>query len=123
MTMPTQQWVFRAKIVDIVDGDTATLEIDQGMHCRRVERVRLLRVDTPELRGVHDRAPGLAARQFVADWWGVVAALNVPYPLLVQTVKADSFGRYLCDVWREVDGANLSDDLLSSGNAVPYEGK
>jgi len=122
MTMPTQRWVFRARVVNVVDGDTVDLEIDCGMHNRRVERVRILHVNTPEIRGVVDRAPGYAAMAFTTDWLRTAAIGTMGWPLIVQTVKTDSFGRYLCDIWREVDGANLSDDLLSSGNAVPYGG-
>lgn len=120
-TVPTQRWIFRARIVNIVDGDTVDLEVDCGMHARRVERMRVLHVDAPETRGVVDRAPGLAAKQFVADWWAEVSGEG-GFPLVVQTIKTDSFGRYLADIWRDVDGANLSADLLSSGNALPYEG-
>lgn len=124
MSMPVQQWVFRARVVRVVDGDTLDLEIDCGMHARRVERLRVLHVDAPETRGVRDRAPGLAAKQFVTDWCAVAsgAVTNAGFPLVIQTLKTDSFGRYLADIWREIDGANLSDDLLAAGMAVPYEG-
>lgn len=120
--IPTQQWVFRARVERVVDGDTVDLTIDCGMHGRRVERLRLLRVDTPETRGVPDRAPGLAAKAFTEAWLLAAAWPGATdYPLTIRTVKTDSFGRYLCEIWRD-DGANLSDDLLAAGHAVPYGG-
>lgn len=118
--MPAQQWVFRASLARVVDGDTLDLIIDAGMHDRRVERVRLLGVNTPEVRGVPDRAPGLAAAAYVRQWLALATFPPWDFPLVIQTTKTDDFGRYLADVWRGIDGAHLNDDLLTSGHAVPY---
>lgn len=122
MTMPTQAYVYYARVRRVIDGDTLDLEVSLGLHDYRVERVRLLHVDTPETRGVPDRAPGLAALSFTAAWLKGPPWPTSDFPLVVQTVKTDSFGRFLADVWRETDGANLSDDLLAAGHAVAYEG-
>ncbi len=117
LVMPTHHYVFPARLVRVVDGDTLDVLIDQGMHSNRTERVRLLRVNTPEM---HTRtyAAGLAAKAYVMTWTSV--ALGT-WPFLIETHKSDVFGRYLAEVWRACDGANLSDDLLTSGHAVAYQ--
>jgi endonuclease YncB( thermonuclease family) len=112
MTLPLQQYVFKTIVTRVIDGDTIDCDIDLGLHCHRIERVRLLRVNAPELFGV-DKEKGLASKQFVIDWLA-------NQQTLVQTYKSDVFGRYLAEVWRMSDGANLSDDLLATNNAVPY---
>ena len=56
-----------AKIVRVVDGDTIDLEIDLGWEIRFVERVRLLGIDTPEIRG-EERPRGLQAKAVVEAW-------------------------------------------------------
>jgi micrococcal nuclease len=124
VTMPVQAWVFRAQALTVVDGDTLDLLIDCGLHGRRVERVRLLHVDTPETRGVADRLPGLAAKAFAQDWLRRACDWNqrADFYLVIRTVKTDNFGRYLAEVWRDCDGASLNDDLLTAGMAVHYEG-
>jgi micrococcal nuclease len=109
---PTQLWVFRARPIRAVDGDTVDVEVDGGFGNRRVERLRLLGVDTPE-RG----QPGYReATEHVACWLGS----DSDWPLLIETEKSDAFGRYLALVWRASDGQCLNDDLIESGHAVPY---
>lgn len=120
--MPPQLWVFRARVTRVIDGDTVDATVDAAFHSSRIERLRLLGVNAPE-RKLETRAAGDAAKQFVEDWL-VAAGLGVgpggDWPLIIQTEKTDVFGRYLANIWRVVDGANLSDDLLTSGNAVVF---
>lgn len=118
MTMPDHLWVFRAKSTHIVDGDTIDCVIDAGFRSTRVERLRLLGVNAPEIHGPTKPA-GDTATAFVVEWLRVGSALD-PWPLILQTEKSDVFGRFLAQVWRIVDGANLNDDLLASGHAVPF---
>lgn len=114
--MPTQEWLYRAKLVRVVDGDTIDVWIDAGFHGYRRERLRLLGVNAPEMHGASKTA-GDAAKAYVDGW---LLGLPGDWPLIVQTEKSDVFGRFLAQCWRVMDGANLSDDLLSSGNAVPF---
>lgn len=109
--IPTQQYVFRATLSRVIDGDTLDLDIDQGMHSHRLERVRLLGVNAPEMHGESAQA-GLNAKAFVTVWLG-------SNDLTVQTYKSDVFGRYLATIWKP-DGKCLNDDLLTSGNAVVF---
>jgi micrococcal nuclease len=114
--IPEQAWVYRAKAVYIVDGDTVDVWIDAGFHGYRRERLRLLGVNAPEMHGA-SKAYGVAARLYVGDWLNQVG----DWPLIVQTERSDVFGRFLATVWRVSDGACLNDDLLASGKAVPFK--
>ena len=127
----THRWLWRARVVRVIDGDTLDLEIDCGFHAVRTERVRLLGVNAPEMKGETKEA-GHAANLVVRMWvnlhdddpdgvWDV-------WPFLVETFATDSFGRYLARIWPadaspDDTFADLSSHLLSTGHAVPYERK
>lgn len=115
-------WTFRARRIRVVDGDTLDVTIDCGFHTYRVERVRLLGVNTPEL---HASDPGLRqaaqeAKAFTNRWCadhlhGTVSPEG--WPLLLRTSKSDVFGRWLASVFC-VEGHSLVDDLLAQGYPV-----
>lgn len=93
----------------VVDGDTVDLSLDLGFYMTAALRFRVIGVDAPE-RG---KSGGVEATEFVRQW------LTADPNLTAYTRKADSFGRWLCDVYRE-DGSSLSAALLEAGHAVPY---
>lgn len=107
-------WDYRVEsVLRVVDGDTLDLRLDLGFYLSTALRFRLLGVDTPE-RG----EPGWAeAGDYVRAW-----VLLHP-DLRVMTHKADSFGRWLADVYYRDNGSNvrtLSQALLLDGHAQPY---
>jgi len=112
---------YKARCIKVIDGDTFDLEIDLGFNIKITERVRLARVDTPEIRG-EERPEGLKAKQFVND------ALYIKTPwltahskdLYIDTTKGKGkYGRWIAEVMYEEDGNmyNLSDVLLKEGLA------
>lgn len=110
--VPIQQWVFHGKVTRVVDGDTLDVELDVGFHTRRIERLRLLDCNAPEMstdagRVVKDRVVAWCGD---AAWRGTLRPAgqdHVDFPVIVQTQKTDSFGRYLANVWN-VDGGSLN---------------
>lgn len=121
---------YRARPLKVIDGDTIDLLVDQGFHSYRVERFRLLGINTPEMRSseleVRNRAE--AARRFVIDRLetaiiGNPASDMIGWTVRIRTEKADSFGRWLCNLWYWHEGTqrNLSQDLLDAGHAVVYK--
>ncbi|MDX1554919.1 MAG: thermonuclease family protein [Xanthomonadales bacterium] len=90
---------FRARCINVVDGDTIDVFLDAAFRNYRIERLRLLDVDTPELRDrdISKREDAKAAKAQVAEW--VMARTEGEWPIKIQTRKDDSFGRYLADVW------------------------
>lgn len=110
-----------AKVVDVTDGDTVTVDIDYGFHLKQRHRVRLAGIDAPE---VNARGPeGEAARDWLRARLPAGAAIE-----LVTDKPADKYGRYLATVWRvdpasgrpELDSVNAQ--LLAAGLARPYDG-
>lgn len=116
MTAPRPQYVYRAKVVRVIDGDSCVLTLDLGCHVTITRSVRLLGIDTPEVVGT-TREAGIAAREYARTW---VADGR----LVVETRldANDKYGRLLATIYRTGDGACLNQDLISSGHAVPYDG-
>lgn len=110
-------WTYRCDVVRVVDGDTLDLKIDVGFHTYHIERVRLLGIDCPEVRGPEKEA-GLAASEFVRKW--VIAVPFTEWPFEVTTHKTDSFGRYLADLRQTGSDTTLSQALIAAGHAVPF---
>jgi micrococcal nuclease len=102
---------YRAVITEVYDGDTVTIDVDLGFSVWvRGERLRLARIDAPEVRGA-DREAGLAAREFLRS-------LVLDKPIIVQTIRdrKGKFGRYIAELW--LDGENVNDRLVAEGHAV-----
>jgi len=125
------QYIYRVmKVVKVVDGDTIDVQADLGFHIYHTIRVRLARINTPEIHGPKakvERAEGLKAKQFVIDYLQTAEQEN--RPIYIQTVKdrKGNYGRYLAEVWIYDAAAgkfvNLNDILLAKGLAKPYGGK
>jgi micrococcal nuclease len=103
-------YYYRAKVVNVVDGDTIDAEISVGFHASLTARLRLLGVNCPEVHGATKEA-GLAAAAFTR------AAL-LGKDVLIRTEKSDVFGRWLASVF--VDGVAFNASLLAQGHAVPF---
>lgn len=117
MDMPMQQWVFPAQLIRVIDGDSAVLRLDCGFNTYRIDHIRLLGVDAPEVRGV-SRERGLAATAYVRGWFALTTG---EWPLVIETHKSDAFGRYLGTIWDANTGDCLNSSLLASGHAVVYQ--
>lgn len=106
---------YAARIDRWVDGDTVSVTLRirarPDVVLEDAETIRLAHVDTPEIRG----ATGMKAKAFVSDLAPVGESVTVTI------VGEDKYGRALASVV-EAGGVDLSDALLSSGNAKPYEG-
>jgi len=114
---------YSAKVVRIVDGDTLYLDVDLGFFIRMTIDVRLNGVNTPETRGP-SRQAGLKSKAYVEQ------AVPVGSTVVVQTYKAEKYGRYLADLWYlpgatdwdeiKSKGRLLNQELLDKGLAIPY---
>jgi micrococcal nuclease len=106
---------YRAKVTEVYDGDTCTVDIDLGLATWvRGEKVRLNRINAPELRGA-DKAKGEQARDFLR---GLVLNKDV----LLQTIKdeREKYGRYLGEIWVAPQGGapvNVNDEMVKAGHA------
>jgi micrococcal nuclease len=120
MTMPAEIFVYRARAVRVVDGDTCDLIVDLGFRMTTTQRFRLLGVDTPELhsKDTYERERAVAAMQALTS---MLAQGTGDWPLLIRTQKSDSFGRWLAEIWVENNSLHVNDALLAGGYAVPFK--
>jgi endonuclease YncB( thermonuclease family) len=126
---------YRFDIFRVIDGDTVQAVVDLGFHKYETQMLRLLGVDTPEIRPrggtpesrMEEGALAWKAKDWVEDWvhahrehnphktWGG----HPVQPLLGWSEHGDSFGRWIVNAYC-ADGHSLSADLLEAGIAVPY---
>ena len=117
---------YKCKIVKVVDGDTADVDIDLGFGVwMKKQRIRFAGIDTPEsrTRDLVEKKYGLAAKAFVE------AHLPVGSIRTLTTVKDErgKFGRILgkfkayddyTDAW-----VNLNQLMIIKHHAVEYHGQ
>ena len=127
-------YVRKALVRRVVDGDTIDVDVDLGYKITTHQRLRLARIDAPEMRG-KNRAAGQRAKEFVRR---ILTPPEGNMYVYIQTFKSGKYGRYIAEVllWtsnlafqrlmtsKENGWVNLSDLLLEKGLAKPYgEGK
>lgn len=103
--IPKQQWVFRGRITNVVDGDTVDAKIDIGFNTVRTERIRLLDCSAPERFTEQGKVVTKLVRAWVQIWNDMESK---EWPLTIQTQKTDAFGRYLATIWNS-DGETLNE--------------
>ena len=123
------QAAYMVTVVDVVDGDTVDVRYRNGAE----ERVRLLGVDTPEVRG--ETSPGEfdgvpdsdSGRTWLREWGGrgsafaerTVGGEEVRILVDARSDVRGSYGRLLAYVYH--DGDHLNRMLLEEGYARMYD--
>ncbi len=118
---------YKAKIISVYDGDTVTAVVDLGFHLSKTVKLRLARIDTPEMRGsAKEKKAGRLAKQFVVD-----KVLNKD--VFIRTSKTGKFGRFIAEIdipagenfmpdpSSNIIGVNLNDWLVGEGLAKYYK--
>jgi len=106
---------YKAIVTSVYDGDTITVDIDLGMGVwLKGQKIRLLGVNTPEIRG-EERDVGILAQQFVRN-----AILHKE--VILETIKDSKgkYGRWLANVYPPDYSMSLNDVLLLEGHATEY---
>ena len=116
---------YRGRCLRVIDGDTIDVQLDCGLHIVRYERLRLARINTPELHAPDAavRAKAQAAADKTKSLLLATGEVAKDWPLKIVTSKDDAFGRWLAEVTIKLpDGSelNINDELLKGGFAVPY---
>jgi len=99
----------------VYDGDTIRVDLDLGFGViLRNQAIRLKGIDTPEIRGVKDKAPGYAARDALEN------RLKTADTLFIRTYKdrKGKYGRWLGELFE--NGENINVWLVQSGFAKVY---
>lgn len=103
------------------DGDTITIDIDLGLNIwLRKQKLRLVGIDTPELKG-ESRLEGLAARDYAR---ALIASASKCW-VRTEKDKTGKFGRWLATIYLQTTGPepeiiNLNAALLTAGHAKEY---
>jgi micrococcal nuclease len=117
---PTEPaYLYRAVVVNVVDGDTIDADIDLGFYVWiKKQRIRLLGIEAPEPKGA-TRPEGERATEFLKS-------LIDGKTIILRTVKGndggdrdDSFGRWLGTVY--LNGVDVNAEMIDSGHAARYE--
>ena len=114
-------YIYRARVLKDVDGDTFDVDIDLGFKARIEERVRLAAIDAPPINEDGGRDAFNYVREQMAKAKTVV----------VRTGKADKNGRYVMHVFYSLEedankervfksGRWLNQELLDKGLARVY---
>ncbi len=109
---------FVATVKEVIDGDTLAVVVPVWLGVALTTSVRLRGIDAPELRGACQREKdlALAAKQLLAR--------EATAQVTLRNIEGDKFyGRVDADVTTVPDGLSLSDAMLASGLARPYDGK
>lgn len=94
--MEKRLYYYKAKVTDVYDGDTITVEIDLGLHTFiKVEKIRLHRINAPEVKGV-EKEKGIKSRDFLRK-------KILGKKILLETIKDkyEKYERYLGEIFME----------------------
>ena len=111
---------YQCKIVKVIDGDTADVDIDLGFGVwLKKQRIRFYGVDTPESRtsDKEEKVYGLMAKEFV------LSHLPVGSTQVLRTKKdgVGKYGRILGEF--VIDDTTVNQLLIDTHNAVAYFGQ
>tara|TARA_S200002703_G_scaffold123383_1_gene109328 strand:+ start:2774 stop:3145 length:372 start_codon:yes stop_codon:yes gene_type:complete len=112
---------YGAKLLRVVDGDTADVMIDLGFDTWVKARLRFKGVDTWEkrTRNLEEKAKGIAASEFTKKYMEMNDGQFV-----IQSYGKGKYGRVLAEIFIDIDGeeTSLNKLLIENGHAYRYEG-
>ena len=120
-----QQYIYKAKVVRVIDGDTIDIDIPMGFGITKTkQRCRSHGIDTPESRintkrqpeRIREKQMGLESKARMK----VLCGKEV-YIESLDGGKLDKYGRLLINLYT-LDGINISATLINEGLAIKYDG-
>lgn len=107
-------YAYKARLVEVIDGDTLLVDLDLGFHIWTRQILRLTGLDLGEHTTTEENRREKEAQAFLERKLG-------DCDFVVETFSLDHCGDYLCDI--VLDGRTLNDivgDLgLSRGSPLP----
>ena len=104
----TDEFIRKARITNVVDGDTFDATVDLGFHTLVTHRFRMLELDTPERNKKGYKEATAFTSKHILD-----------KDVFIQSVKTDVYGRYLAHVL--IGDTTLSAMLVEEGLAEVYD--
>ena len=115
--MDNKCFFYRAKVVDVYDGDTVKVDIDLGFSMSlRGLKVRLSGIDTAEIKS---NDPDLKKKAVAARDWLRGQILNKD--VFLESAGLDKYGRWLGKIHTR-DGLCCNEELVKMGLALEYDG-
>ena len=113
------KYIYVAKLLRVVDGDTADCMIDLGFDTWVKARLRFKGVDTWEkrTRDKAEKAKGIAASAFTESY----LKLN-DGNFTIQSYGKGKYGRILAEIFIEGEEKSLNTLLIENGHAYYYDG-
>ena len=117
--MQEQLYTYKAKVLEVKDGDTYTVTVDVGFRINHEMELRMFTIDTPETkhypgRYIYDEEIQLGKE--IGKW---VRKRIEGKDVILKTHldDKDKYGRLLADVYYEVDGelVHLNQQMLDLG--------
>jgi endonuclease YncB( thermonuclease family) len=110
---------YGAKLVRVVDGDTADVMIDLGFDVWTKARLRFKGVDTWEkrTRNLEEKEKGKAASTFTKEY----LERNDGH-FQIQSHGTGKYGRVLAEIFIKGEDKTLNQLLIENGHAYVYEG-
>jgi micrococcal nuclease len=106
-------YTYKTKVLEWIDGDTLWVEIDLGFYVQIRQKVRLARIDAPEM------CTHVAYRERQAKHARAVAKKFCPEDSIVTITTRkqdrDQYARYIAEV--TYNDTNMSDYLIEKGVA------
>lgn len=112
-------WIYNAKLIKGVDGDTADAFIDCGFNISVKKRIRFMGVDTWEsrTRNLEEKKLGLKAKAYTRE----MLERN-DGKFTVKSHGVGKYGRLLGEIFIEGEDKSLNQLLIDNGHAYEYDG-
>ena len=113
--------IYSAKVVRVVDGDTADAMIDLGFDTWVKKRIRFFGVDTWEsrTRNLEEKKKGLEAKEYVKD----LLENSDEGKFLLKSHGVGKYGRVLGELFVKGNDTSVNELLKDNGHAYEYHGE
>lgn len=108
-------YYYRARVMEVHDGDSCTVIMDLGLKVSVEIKIRLAGINAPELIGA-DRDAAIASRDYLS---GMILGRDV----YIRTLKdrKEKYGRWLGKIYlRDNDGESINEKMVKDGYAVEF---
>ena len=114
------RFIYSAKLLRVVDGDTADAMIDLGFNTWVKKRIRFMGVDTWECRtrDLEEKKKGLAAKAFTKD----LLENSDEGKFLIKSHGVGKYGRVLGELYVKGHVKSVNTLLKEHGHAYSYYG-
>ena len=121
MAKKMDKHIYSAKLVRVVDGDTADAMIDLGFNVWVKNRIRFMGVDAWEsrTRNKEEKVKGLAAKAYVKD----LLENSDEGKFLLKSHGVGKYGRVLGELFVKGHEQSVNELLKENGHAYEYHGE